>query len=153
MIAHSISARGSAGLPVVVNPCASYALGAELLHCDEAEREHKENRRQYAHTFHYPQTICIVDAFWRLPRTHRDAIILHEFGHLLAGPDASETAADDAVARIAGGKIRYVDSRYGADLETLAPGSIRPELAFDTVAGRGSAGLPVARPNVGGCGC
>jgi hypothetical protein len=151
----STSARGSAGLPVAVNAaleCASHGLGALLRHCEEAEREHAENRRQYAHTFHFPETICIVEAFWRLPKRHRDGIILHEFGHLVAGPDASESEANEAVERLTGAVVRYVNSRYGAHLESSTD-SVEPLLCFDRVAGRGSAGLPVARPNVGGCKC
>ena len=138
MSSRSISARGSAGLPVAVNSSGRFAVS--LRSCDAADAEHAANRRQYAHTFHYPETICVADAFWQLPAKHRDGIILHEFGHLVAGPHASEREADEAAEEMTGGSIGYVDSRYGNRLETSA-GVINPELYFDPAAGVGTARL------------
>lgn len=87
--------------------------------CKKAEAEHKENRRQYAHTFHYPNVICLSHAFWKLPKKHRHAIFLHEMGHLIAGPDASEDEANRAIEELSGRKILYMDSPYGEGLEIL----------------------------------
>jgi hypothetical protein len=117
-----------------------------LRHCLEADKEHGANQRQYAHTFHYPETICVAEAFWTLPKRYRDGVILHEIGHLLAGVEASEKAANDAVEERTGARIEYVDSKYGPNLER-AGGDVRPRLSFDSVSGRGSAGLPVAVAN------
>ena len=121
-------------------------MNVALRHCLEADKEHGENRRQYAHTFHYPQTICLADAFWSLPKKHRDGIILHELGHLLAGVEASEDAANEAVEDSTGARIEYVNSRWGPNLER-AGGDVRPFMSWNSISGRGSAGLPVAVPN------
>jgi hypothetical protein len=115
-----------------------------LIHCDLADREHAEHRRQYSHTFHYPRTICVAESFWTLPIRYRDGIISHELGHLLAGPEASEYEADLAWEERTGIPIEYVNSRYGFMLESLAGSVRRPRVEFDSVSGRGSAGLPVA---------
>lgn len=87
--------------------------------CPAAEREHKLHKRQYAHSFHFRTTICTCHALWRLPKKHRDAILLHEIGHLLAGKDASEEEANRAILRQTGQEIVYIDSAYGEDLESL----------------------------------
>lgn len=87
--------------------------------CEEVEREHEENIRQYAHTYHYPYTVCVCKAFWELPKSHRDGILLHEIGHILAGPEGSEAEATAAAEAFFGAEIRYVDSPYGRQLERL----------------------------------
>jgi hypothetical protein len=91
--------------------------------------------------FHYPETICVADAFWILPRRHQDGILLHEFGHLLAGPEASEESADAAVEAVTGAKVDFLNSRYGFMLETLFDHSMAPDVEFDRDTGRGSASL------------
>jgi hypothetical protein len=88
-------------------------------HCRIAQRDHEENRRQYAHTFHYPGTICLAREFWELPKEFRDGILLHEIGHMLAGPEGTEAEATEAAERFFGVEIRYVDSPYGKNLERL----------------------------------
>lgn len=87
--------------------------------CRAAEHEHKRSPRQYAHTFHYRNTICTSHALWKLPKRHRDAILLHEIGHLLAGKDATEAEANRAIRERTGQEILYIDSAYGDDLESL----------------------------------
>lgn len=89
-------------------------------HCAIAERDHRKDVRNYAHTYHYPQTICLAKDFWKLPREYRDGVLLHEIGHLLAGPDGSESDANDAVFDWAGAQIEYVDSPFGKRLERLS---------------------------------
>lgn len=88
-------------------------------YCPEAERDHKRNRRNYAHTYHYPETICVAKEFWELPEPYRDAILLHEIGHLIAGPTGSESDANRASEELSGWRIRYVDSPYGRKLEVI----------------------------------
>ena len=88
-------------------------------HCAIAESDHRKDVRNYAHTYHYPHTICFAKAFWKLPREYRDGIILHEIGHLLAGPEGSESDANDAVFDWSGARIEYVDSPYGRRLERV----------------------------------
>jgi hypothetical protein len=94
-------------------------LNVKWTYCKTVEEEHRQHKRQYAHSFHFPNTICTSKALWTLPKRHRDAILLHEVGHLLAGPDASEEDANRAIEKCSGLKIDYVDTRYGEDLETL----------------------------------
>jgi hypothetical protein len=90
-----------------------------LRHCAEVEQEHKRSQRQYAHTYHYRDTICVCDDFWELPEAHRDGVLLHELGHLFAGDEGSEADANDAAKDLLGAKIEYVDSPYGPRLERL----------------------------------
>jgi len=85
--------------------------------CPQAQDEHGRSRRQYAHTFHLYNSICVADAFDSLPDEHKAAILLHELGHLVAGPRASEAEADSVVEEITGVKIWYVDSPYGDQLQ------------------------------------
>jgi hypothetical protein len=87
--------------------------------CRRADGEHRQNPRQYAHTFHRPGTICIATAFWELPKKHRRAVLLHELGHLAIGPDGSEQAANKAIQELTGQEIMYADSPYGEALEII----------------------------------
>lgn len=91
----------------------------KMRHCALAEKEHREKLRWYAHTYHYENTICVCNAFWDLPKDNREAIILHEIGHLAAGPSGNEQDANNAAEALFGTKIRYADSPYGRKLETL----------------------------------
>ena|SRR5215813_6703139 len=88
-------------------------------HCKAADNEHRKQKRQYAHTYHFPKTICTSRALWKLPKAHRDAILMHEIGHLIAGKDASEAQANKAIENSTGMHIEYVDSPYGKQLERL----------------------------------
>ena len=89
-------------------------------HCGEVERDHARDRRSYAHTYHYPNTICLCDAFWDLPRDYQDGLLMHEAGHLLAGYGGTEEAANRAAEAVFGGRIEYADSPYGERLERSA---------------------------------
>jgi hypothetical protein len=88
-------------------------------YCQKAEKEHEKSQRQYAHTFHYPDTVCVCSALWELPKKHRDAILLHEIGHLIVGKDGTEAEANKAIEEVTGKKIHYVHSSYGQHLEIL----------------------------------
>lgn len=94
-------------------------------HCAIAERDHRKDVRNYAHTFHFPQTICFAKAFWKLPREYRDGILLHEIGHLLAGPQGSESDANEAVFDWIGARIEYVNSAHGRRLERVRNEGVR----------------------------
>ena len=63
-------------------------------HCSLADKEHQESGRQYAHVFHRNGAICVSSAFESLPTRLKIAILLHETGHLLAGPRGGEDAAN-----------------------------------------------------------
>jgi hypothetical protein len=88
-------------------------------HCKLADADHQEKKRWYAHTFHRQNVICTARAFNVLPPEWRLAILLHEIGHLLAGPTASEAAANEAVEKDSGIKIVYRDGPYGENLERI----------------------------------
>jgi hypothetical protein len=88
--------------------------------CEEAERDHRRNKRQYAHTYHYPGIICLCRAFFDLPADYQEGLLLHEAGHLLAGEAAGEDDANRAAYRAFGKRIEYRDSPYGKDLERVA---------------------------------
>ena len=90
-------------------------------HCPAADEEHRKSKRQYAHVFHRPQVICVARAFEGLPNRLQIAILLHEAGHLLAGPRGGEDAANQAAKRYSGVTISYRDSRYGDSLEWIRP--------------------------------
>jgi hypothetical protein len=87
--------------------------------CRDAEQEHRKDERQYAHTFHYANTICVCRAFWDLPKSYRDGVLLHEIGHLLVGPEGTEQEATRAAEDVFKARIDYVDSPYGRSVERL----------------------------------
>jgi len=93
--------------------------------CAQANQEHRDSQRQYAHVFHRDQVICIAHAFWQLPERLRLAILLHEAGHLIAGPRGGELAANRAAERYSGIPIEYQDCRWGAQLESISPRYVR----------------------------
>jgi hypothetical protein len=75
--------------------------------CRDADREHARTKRQYAHVFHVPGTVCVAEAFERLPEWNRLGILMHEYGHFLAGPERTEEQADEIVKQRTGIDIRY----------------------------------------------
>lgn len=103
-----------------------------IIHCELADREHGRSRRQYAHTYHYgDEVICVSRYLYYLPDEHRLAILLHEIGHILAGPDGSEEDADATIEADSGIPIYYIDSPYGARLEYIDPEDV--DLAVEYV--------------------
>jgi len=99
-------------------------------HCELAEKDHREEFRVYAHTFHRKNVICVCSAFNSLPDTWRLAILLHEVGHLLAGQRASEASANEAVRKVSGIRITYKTGPYGDGLEWIAPNKKRRAREF-----------------------
>src|SRR5574340_1171437 len=92
-----------------------------VVYCLEADQEHKSSQRHYAHVFHKLGKICIAHAFWRLPETHALAILLHECGHILAGPDGGEQQANRTIEDQTGIPIFWKDSAAGESLEWIRP--------------------------------
>ena len=88
--------------------------------CNDADRAHKGSLRAYGHTFcKNGPVICVASEFFGLPNGHRDGILAHEIGHLLAGPDAGEEEADRAFEEETGVRILYKDGPSGRCLQWL----------------------------------
>jgi hypothetical protein len=94
--------------------------------CKVANADHRLSHRIYAHTYHYPDTICCASAFQDLPDKHLYAILAHEVGHLITGPEAGEFQANQEANRYFKIKIRYKpQTRYGINLQVLSPEHIQ----------------------------
>lgn len=96
----------------------------EILLCRVAEKEHAKSKRQYAHTFHrtgmnQEPVICVCQEFWELPPEHFYGLLAHELGHIIAGQNRGEAAADIAFYKRYGITVRYKDSLFGKDLQYL----------------------------------
>lgn len=89
----------------------------QVVLCKRADKEHEQSIRQYAHTQHYKETICLSQAFYKLPLELKVGIILHEIGHLLG--EKNERRADEVIEEIFGISIHRVDTRYGKNLESI----------------------------------
>ncbi len=94
---------------------------AVIRHCSEADTEHAESRRQYAHVGHHDgPIICVARAFDDLPSEHQRGLIFHELGHLAlldSHPNHSEREADVVVGYRYRVKIEYRDSEHGRRLQ------------------------------------
>lgn len=95
--------------------------------CPVANRDHKIDKRNYAHVFHHKDIICVADDYIHLPMDHWSGILAHEIGHLLTGKDyfrldsiECERAADKAINDKAGIKIKYKNSMHGHSLQYLS---------------------------------
>jgi len=97
----------------------------EISKCKQADREHLRAKRQYDHTFHKPNKICVASAFEALPLTHKVAIIIHEIGHIIAGysddKETNEINANICAYMVFDTEIKYIDSPYGKQLEYITP--------------------------------
>ena len=92
--------------------------------CADADKAHVKSLRAYAHTYcQEGNVICAASELFTdgFDPGHRDGIISHEVGHLLAGPDASEEDADRAFEAETGVRIRYKDGPHGRCLQWLSP--------------------------------
>jgi hypothetical protein len=97
------------------------AIEVKLVHCRDADGEHRRRKRQYAHSWHYPSpVVCLAQAYLQLPPTHSNGVLAHEVGHLLAGPDGDEAAADRAVLQRLGVHVRYRTTRHGRRLQWIS---------------------------------
>lgn len=94
--------------------------------CKGADRTRRSSRRAYAHTFCKDgPVVCVASEFFGLPAGHRDGVLAHEIGHLLAGPDAGEEDADRAFEEETGVRVRYKDGDHGRCLQWLSPADRR----------------------------
>lgn len=96
--------------------------------CSEADDDHARSVRQYAHVFCQKQrhgVVCVARAFVDLPRDHRDGLLAHEIGHLLADPIGSEPAADEAFRVLTGARVYYKSGDHGECLQYLKPADSR----------------------------
>ncbi len=53
--------------------------------CDLAENDHAEEWRHLAHVGHLKNKICTVWDFLKIPSKYQEAIIWHEYGHVIDG--------------------------------------------------------------------
>ncbi len=94
-------------------------------HCSEADAEHAESQRQYAHVGHHDGLIiCVARAFDTLPEAHQRGLIFHELGHLALidlHPNHSEREADEVAKYRYRTKIEYRDSEFGRRLQWATP--------------------------------
>lgn len=88
-----------------------------LAWCVVADADHKKNKRQYAHTYHRKNVICLANKFLKLPKKYQLGILFHEIGHLILGPRGTELQADRAAEGYFKIRIKYKSSRYGKDLQ------------------------------------
>lgn len=91
-------------------------------HCKEADKEHSKSLRQYAHTYHIKDQVCVANAFKMLPLEIQMGLIAHEVGHLLAGhTDHTEEEANRLANKFFDIHMHYRDfSMFGEDLEYLS---------------------------------
>jgi predicted acetyltransferase len=91
-------------------------------HCREADKEHNKSRRQYAHTYHHHNVICVADAWLDLPLENQLAIVAHEVGHILVNStDHTEQEADKTANKFFKIRIRYENTnRYGNRLQYVS---------------------------------
>jgi hypothetical protein len=75
------------------------------LGCPVAEKEHRQADRQYMHVGCQPGVVCCARAAGSLSRSNLLGLFLHEFGHVLGGPQ--QWQADVAAYEIFGVPIRY----------------------------------------------
>lgn len=92
----------------------------KLRHCREVDTDHKRSCRQYAHTYHYKNTICVAKEFFDLPIKNQIGLVVHEIGHILVGKaNHPERMADRLANKFFGIKVRYSDSIHGKHLQYL----------------------------------
>lgn len=90
----------------------------KVIHCKQADEDHKISKRQYAHVGHRSwNKICVAKAFFALPRKIRLGLLLHELGHIF-GADG-EKESDDLAYKIFGIKIKRINTKYGNNLESI----------------------------------
>lgn len=100
--------------------------------CQLADQEHADAQRQYAHTLHHRNTICVARAFWKIPIEIQLGLLLHELGHLIDPDEDSELWIDRLASRTFGIHIHRVDTPYGNNLEYIASRNVRT--AIDVLA-------------------
>ena len=101
-------------------------------HCKDADREHLESKRQYAHSLHRHGVICVARSFFALPETNRLGLLLHEVGHVLLGnrPAHTEDQANEEVRKASGVTVYYKDGSAGPEVEWIRPQDKRKAREF-----------------------
>lgn len=95
-------------------------MNINIWHCTLADKDHKKYKRQYAHTYHYKNVICVAKSFFNLPDEHYYGLLAHEIGHILMGKDEHEEyEADMAANEYFGITIKYKNSKYGDFLQYI----------------------------------
>ena len=88
--------------------------------CRQAQQEHRQSCRQFAHVFHVENRICVTPEFYELPQTYRMGILLHELGHIaLQSHDHSEAQADEIVFIMSGVRLHRRTYRGMKRLECI----------------------------------
>ena len=72
----------------------------------ETRRQHGD-QRSYMHVGHHKNTICVHEDAEDLDASHLWGLFLHEFGHLLVGPENGEGEANLAINKAFGISILY----------------------------------------------
>lgn len=94
--------------------------GVKLRQCKDADAEHLEYQRQYAHVGCQEYEICVAGAFFTLPIEHQRGLILHELGHIALqdiNPDHSERDADVIAHQRYKVKVEYRSTEHGRRLQ------------------------------------
>lgn len=91
-----------------------------IRYCKLADKDHKRKKRWYAHTHHVNDHICVSQSILDLNDSQFYAVIAHEIGHILVGPQKSERAANTAANKYFNIKILYRDSSNGKMVETVS---------------------------------
>lgn len=77
--------------------------------CHLAAKDHQASPRTFAHTWHLDGVVCVDPSINSIPDAFKTGILLHEMGHLFAGPDGSEEDADNMVEAVMDIRIDYRD--------------------------------------------
>ena len=84
-----------------------------IKHCAKADREHSKIYRHFAHTNHYPYTICYAKALLDMPDVVQYGVLAHEVGHIIQEIKElpyDELGADMLINNFANIDIIYVNT-------------------------------------------
>lgn len=85
-----------------------------------------QGARSFMHTGHYPNAVCAFPGSDKLGENYLFGLLLHEFGHLGAGTDLGERAADRWILDRTGIRIQY---KTELDVEWVDEWALRRILA------------------------
>ena len=77
--------------------------------CPDCEAAHRRHKRQFMHVGHVPGMVCCAAASARLPARNLMGMFLHEFGHVVGGPEQWD--ADLAIFNRFGIPIGYDEKK------------------------------------------
>lgn len=86
--------------------------------CPQAEAEHRESERQFAHVGcgRAPLTICYARSMNDLPLEYKLGVVVHEFGHFVAGGPDLRRRHGEADANAAGEAVTGIAVRFDGPL-------------------------------------